>query len=222
MSASARAFVRRRFSPHSAIVSRLEGIKQLTPLRAGIHRSEQGQAFVEFALLLPILMLIVVGLMEFGMFLNSRNAVEFASRDGSMLAAEGGNAIGTDCVVLDKVEGDIVSPARNIRIQTVIIYWADRNGDQIGNNANVYTRGGTTTCVYGGGLSLTVPYTLTTPNYLEGSRCDVLAGCGGSHPGLDTIGVKVTYQHRWITTIVQQTGTITFTVTSATRLEPQQ
>lgn len=167
-------------------------------------------------------MLVIVGLMEFGMFLNSRNAVEFASRDGSMLAAEGGNAVGTDCVVLDKVERDIVSPARNIRIQTVTIYWSDRNGDQISGNANVYTRSGSTTCVFGGGQSLTVPYTLTTGSYLEGARCDVLAGCGGSHPGLDTVGVKVTYEHRWITSLVQQTGTITFTVASATRLEPQQ
>ena len=167
-------------------------------------------------------MLIVVGLMEFGMFLNSRNAVEFAARDGSVLAAEGGNAAGTDCVVLDKVERDIVSPARNIRIQTIAIYWSDRNGAQIGTNANLYTRSGTTTCTYGGGASLTVPYTLTTPGYVEGARCDVLAGCGGAHPGLDTIGVKVTYQHRWITGIVQQTGLITFSLASATRMEPQE
>lgn len=190
--------------------------------RALRHGAESGQALVEFALLLPIVMLIVVGLMEFGMFLNSRNAVEFAARDASMLAAEGGNATGTDCVVLDKVERDIVSPARNVRIQTVAIYWSDRNGDQIGTNANLYTRSGSTTCNYGGGSSLTVPYTLTTPNYLEGARCDVLAGCGGSHPGLDTIGVKVTYEHRWITSLAQTTGLITFSVSSGTRLEPQQ
>jgi hypothetical protein len=177
---------------------------------------------VEFALLLPLVVLIVVGLMEFGMFLNSRNAVEFASRDGSMLAAEGGNTAGTDCVVLDRIERDIVSPARNIRIQTVTVYWSDRNGDQIGASGNIYTRSGSTTCTFGGGQSLTVPYTLTTPNYVEGVRCDVLAGCGGSHPGLDTIGVKVTYQHRWVTTLIQQTGTINFTVASATRMEPQQ
>ena len=185
-------------------------------------RGEDGQALVEFALLLPIVMLIVVGLMEFGMFLNSRNAVEFAARDGSMLAAEGGNTAGTDCVVLDKIERDIVSPARNIRIQNIAIYWSDRNGDQIGSSVNVYSRSGSTTCNYGGGTTLTVPYSLTTPNYVEGVRCDVLAGCGGSHPGLDTIGVKVTYQHRWITSLVQQTGLITFSVSSGTRIEPQQ
>jgi Flp pilus assembly protein TadG len=190
--------------------------------RRALVEADSGQAFVEFALLLPIIMLIVVGLMEFGMMLNSRNAVEFASRDGSIIAAEGGNTIGTDCVVLDKVERDIVSPARNIRVQTISIYWSDKNGGQIGSNANLYTRTGSTTCSFGGGITLTVPYTLTTGNYLEGARCDVLAGCGGAHNGLDTIGVKITYQHRWITTVVQQTGTITFTIGSATRMEPQE
>ncbi len=194
----------------------------MTLRRAHRDGNESGQALVEFVLLLPIVMVIVVGLMEFGMFLNSRNAVEFASRDGSMLAAEGGNTAGTDCVVLDKVERDIVSPARNIRIQYVNIYWSDRNGDQIGSNTNTYTRSGSMTCNFGGGVSLTVPYTLTTPSYLEGVRCDVLAGCGGTHTGLDTIGVRVTYQHRWITTLVQQTGLITFSISSATRMEPQQ
>lgn len=184
---------------------------------------DTGQSFIEFALLLPVVMLIVVGLMEFSVFMNARNAVEFAARDGSVLGAEGGNTPGTDCVVLDKVERDIVSPARNIRIQTVNIFWSDRNGDQIGSSTNTYTRTGSLTCNYGGGASITVPYTLTTGNYLEGVRCDVLAGCGVSHPGLDTIGVRVTYQHKWMTTIAQQSGgTITFSVGSATRMEPQQ
>lgn len=222
MSASAKAFVLSGFRLRSAIVRTLGPIRYPLARRVAFHRGERGQAFVEFALLLPLIMLLVVGLMEFGMFMNSRGAVEFASRDGSVLAAEGGNAVGTDCVVLDKVERDIVSPARNIRIQTIAIFWSDKNGNQVGNNANIYTRSGSTTCNYGGGGSLTVPYTLTTGNYLEGARCDVLAGCGALHPGLDTVGVRVTYQHRWITSLVQQTGTATFTVGSATRVEPQE
>jgi Flp pilus assembly protein TadG len=185
---------------------------------------EGGQALVEFALILPILMLVAVGLMEFSIFMNARNAVEFAARDGSVLAAEGGNSAGTDCVVLDKVERDVVAPATQIRIQTVNIYWSDKNGDQIGSNTNTYSRGGgTTTCTYGGGATLTVPYTLSSGGYLEGARCDVLAGCGGTHTGLDTIGVRVTYLHLWMTTIAKQSGSgVTFTVGSATRMEPQQ
>src|ERR1700694_4999092 len=107
-------------------------------------RSEKGQAIVEFALIMPILLVLIIGLIEFSFVLNSRNTVLFASRDGSMLAAEGGSLDGTDCVVLQRVDGDVVSPATSLRVQQIQIYWSDRNGDQIGSNVNVYTRGGST------------------------------------------------------------------------------
>ncbi|HEV8536088.1 MAG TPA: TadE family protein [Candidatus Limnocylindria bacterium] len=185
-------------------------------------RSERGQALVEFALLCPILLFLVVGLIEFSFVWNSRNTVMFASRDGSMLAAEGGNIDGTDCVVVQRVESDIVSPARAIRIQTIAIYWSDRNGAQIGSNQNIYTRTGSTTCDYPDGTSTTIPYTLTTGAYLEGSRCVTLGGCGGTHTTVDTIGVRVTYQHSWLTSFARLTGSgVTFTEASITRGEPQ-
>lgn len=185
-------------------------------------RSEKGQAIVEFALILPVFVLLIVGLMEFSLVWNSRNTVLFASRDGSMLAAEGGSLAGTDCVVLQRVDGDVVSPSSTLRILEISIYWSDRNGTQIGPNQNVYTRGGSTSCTYPDGTTITVPYTLTTANYLESSRCSVLAGCGGSHTTVDTIGVRVTYQHFWVTSFVRFAGpSVTFTEASITRAEPQ-
>src|SRR3989442_5073199 len=114
-----------------------------------LWRGERGQALVEFALLLPLLLLLVLGLVEFSFVWNSRNTVLFASRDGSMLAAEGGSLAGTDCVVLDRIERDIVSPAAAVRVQQVSIYWSDRNGDQIGSNVNVYDPSGPPTLDYG-------------------------------------------------------------------------
>jgi Flp pilus assembly protein TadG len=185
-------------------------------------RSERGQALVEFALLLPILLLLVIGLIEFAFVWNSRNTVLFAARDGSMLAAEGGSIDGTDCVVLDRIERNIISPARAVRVQNVAIYWSDRNGTQIGSNQNVYTRGGTTTCNYPDGTSLAVPYTLSIGGYLEADRCNVLAGCGGGHTTVDTIGIRITYQHNWLTSFARLTGSgVTFTEASITRAEPQ-
>jgi uncharacterized protein (UPF0333 family) len=184
--------------------------------------SDRGQAIVEFALVLPVFLLLVVGLMEFALVWNSRNTVLFASRDGSMLAAEGGALPGTDCVVLDRIERDIVSPASTIRLQRVSIYWSDRNGDQIGINENVFDRTGSTSCTFVDGSTLVVPYTLTTPNYLESARCVIAAGCGGAHTGVDTIGVRVTYQHNWVTSFVRLVGPgVTFTEASITRGEPQ-
>jgi len=50
----------------------------------------------------------------------------------------------------------------------------------------------------------------------------VLAGCGGSHTTMDTIGVRVTYQHFWATSFIRFAGnSVTFTETTITRAEPQ-
>jgi Flp pilus assembly protein TadG len=183
---------------------------------------EDGQAIVEFALVFPVLLLLIVGLIEFSFVLNSRNTVGFASRDAAMLAAEGGSKAGTDCVVLSAIDRDIVSPARAIRVTGVEVFWSDANGAQIGSNANVYSRTGSTTCTYGDGTSITVPYTLSTAGYIEDVRCDVIGGCGGGHTELDIVGVRVTYQHSWLTSFARMTGSgITFTQTTAMRIEPQ-
>jgi hypothetical protein len=188
-----------------------------------MRREDGGQSLVEFALVLPVLMLLIVGLVEFALAFNSRDSVFFASRDASMLAAEGGNIAGTDCVVLDRIERDIVSPARPVRVQTVKIFWSDKNGVELGGAENLYTRTLSTTCTYGNGTSLTVPYTLTTSLYPESIRCDVLAGCGGGHNSPDNIGVTITYQHTWMTSIAKiSVNSMTFNITSATRVEPQE
>jgi Flp pilus assembly protein TadG len=188
-----------------------------------VRREEAGQSLVEFALVLPVLLLLIMGLVEFSLAFNSRDSVFFAARDASMLAAEGGRITGTDCVVLDRIERDIVSPARPVRVQTVKIFWSDKNGQELSSTENLYSRTGNTTCTYGNGTSLTVPYTLSSGNYGEPVRCDVLAGCGGGHPYPDNIGVTITYQHTWVTSVAKiSLSSLTFNITSATRVEPQQ
>lgn len=188
-----------------------------------VRPAEAGQSLVEFALVLPVLLLLIMGLVEFSLAFNSRDSVFFAARDASMLAAEGGAITGTDCVVLDRIERDIVSPARPVRVQTVKVFWSDRNGQELSNTENLYSRSGSMTCNYGNGTSLTVPYSLSSGNYGEPVRCDVLAGCGGGHAGPDNIGVTITYQHNWLTTVARiSLSTLQFSLTSATRAEPQQ
>ena len=48
----------------------------------------------------------------------------------------------------------------------------------------------------------------------------MLAGCGGAHTGVDTIGVRITYQHFWLTSFARLIGSgVTFEETTATRVE---
>ena len=48
---------------------------------------EQGSAAVEFALLLPVLLLIVFGIIDFGRALNAQETLTQAAREGARLAA---------------------------------------------------------------------------------------------------------------------------------------
>lgn len=55
-------------------------------VRPGGIRSERGQALAEFALVLPLLLLLIAGIIEFGRAWNIQQAVTDASREGARLA----------------------------------------------------------------------------------------------------------------------------------------
>lgn len=46
-------------------------------------KNEKGQALVEFAIVLPVLLMLVMGIVQFGMMQNSYLAIENASREGA-------------------------------------------------------------------------------------------------------------------------------------------
>ena len=164
------------------------------------HRGGAGQALVEFALVFPLFLLLVFGLIEFAFVFSGMLGISYATRDAALLAAEAGSATGADCVVIKAVDTAVSPPASDDRIVAVTIYRATQNGVEMPGVSNRWTRGGSTVCSDG----TTVPYVRQTNGYPEASRCNVLAGdvgggCDAGHPGLDTIGVRVEYTHQWIT-----------------------
>jgi Flp pilus assembly protein TadG len=160
-----------------------------------------GQTLVEFALVFPLFMLVMLGLIEFAFVFNAVLSTNFASRAAALLAAEAGDMLGADCIILQSVENEMGAPADRTRIVEVAIYHATSSGAVIGSEVTRYTRTGSRTCNYADGSSVTVPYTRVANGYPEGpSRCNVLAGCGDGY-GLHTIGARVTYDHTWKTPI---------------------
>jgi len=69
--------------------------------RATRHKSrrERGQSLVEFALVLPIMMILIFGIIDFGMGLRSYISLTNATREGARYAAVGNEAgaYPTDC-----------------------------------------------------------------------------------------------------------------------------
>ncbi len=54
-------------------------------------KNEKGQSLVEFALVAPILLLVVLGIVQFGIILNAYVSITHAAREGVRLAAVGGD-----------------------------------------------------------------------------------------------------------------------------------
>lgn len=66
--------------------------------------NRKGQALVEFALLLPFIMLVLIGIVEFGRAWNAKQMVTDAAREGARWAVVGNPLITTEQQVSDTVK----------------------------------------------------------------------------------------------------------------------
>lgn len=80
-------------------------------------KNNRGQAIVEFALVIPWLLLLVVGILEFGLILNQYMVVAEASREGARSAALGGD----DATVVNVVKAAVPTPTMDrTKVQVAI------------------------------------------------------------------------------------------------------
>jgi Flp pilus assembly protein TadG len=190
------------------------------------RRREAGQTLVEFALIFPLFITLMLFIIEFAFVFSALLGINYASRNAALIAAEAGNDVLADCVILAEVERSVGAPGNPASIQTVMIYRTDQGGSsRLATLA--YTRGGSTTCTKGSGASavtLTVPYSSPTGTYTYAQRCNVLAGCASlGRTQIDTIGIEIAYQHTWVTPIRNFGGSgtgATLTQSNAMRMEP--
>jgi hypothetical protein len=193
-------------------------------LRIGRRHERRGQAMVEFGLVLPIFIILIIGLIEFALAFNANLNINFASREAALIAAESGNDDIADCRILQTIENSIDNPSHADQISQVRIYRAGINGNELA--ANVYVRGGgPMICQFWDGVQtqeIRVNYTQTGFGYPVATRCNQLLGCAGQP--LDTIGVAINYTHPWVTPlagIVTLNGSgFSFTASNAMRMEP--
>jgi hypothetical protein len=167
---------------------------------AGRQRdAARGQTTVEFALVVPLFFVLLFAVIEFAFVLHASLALAYASRDGALIASESGNTPGGDCLILSKIEEHVDAPANRQLITAVEVFWSDQNGNLRNGARNVYSRTGSMPCTNPDGTTFSVPYSASSTLYPEASRCNILAGCGGGHNGVDTIGVRVAYRYIWHT-----------------------
>jgi len=189
--------------------------------RSAERDGESGQAIYEFAILVPVFLLIVVATLEFGFLFLHNLTLEYASREGARAGAAMADgsvkdsqcqlgAKGTigdqqvDPLIIAAVQRVLESPGSQLRLSngtggitatTVTIYHADANGNQIGAG-NTWTYTGTNTVQIP--CQLPVGYLHFTPgpvNWPAASRKNAPLP-----PGVpDSIGVAINYAYVWQT-----------------------
>jgi hypothetical protein len=177
------------------------------------RRQERGQGIVEFALLVPVFMLLLLAMLEFGFVFDHTLTIQYASREGarvgSALVNGGGdlgcsvgqspNAATVDPLIIAAVARVLKSPGSRVniaRVPTIRIYKAGATGNELGP-ASVWTYSPGATAVVDG-ETLTLDYA-----YSSGLSPTPWNACSRSNGGItpDSIGVSLTYTYQFQTAL---------------------
>jgi Flp pilus assembly protein TadG len=182
--------------------------------RAARRRSgEAGQSVTEFALLMPIMVILLFGMLEFSSAFNHLNAMAYATREGARVGASlgkgGSDPSQVDPTIIAAVQRGLTDPILIENITLIEIYKPDAAGNPVSGKINRYDRFGTL---------------IGTAGWPASSRVASLTSSG------ESIGVRVTYDFHPITPFAPIFGlltggpppytTITMTDITVMKLEP--
>jgi TadE-like protein len=170
--------------------------------RVGRHAgSTRGQGLVEFALILPVFIVILLSLLDFGLAFSHNLTLEYSTREGARTGAALGKGkspslpcASVDNYVMAAVQRVLKAPGSTVNLDDigeVHIYRADANGAEIADDVNVWRyNAGTRPTVDGQVLD----FGLISTSW---SACDR----SSATPNPDSIGISITYQYHFITPI---------------------
>ena len=156
----------------------------------------------EFALVVPVLLLMIMGVLDGALLMFSVGTARYASAEGSRVAATLGNVANTDSQVVTTIR-QTVGSTQLFTVEEIDIYKLNQDGN--GNltqdlaNTNKYALDGTA-------LNGT-PWPASSRNVGNGTS--------------DFIGVTINYTYTWKAGFFAPLGPLRTTAVSYVRLEPQ-
>lgn len=199
-------------------MTRRRGIRRfaISPRGTG----ERGQSLVEFSMLVPLFLILLLGMLEFGIAFNHQLTLGYATREGARIGADlvngGGtlgcntgqspNAANVDQVIIEAVNRVLTSTGSPIPLSQVTqirIFQANSTGgDTLGKDNNwSYTAS---------------PYTLpdgTQINFTPGTQawgaCNRSNVVGHTYSNaVDSIGVSISYTYQMTTPLASALGLV--------------
>ena len=175
-------------------------------------RSRRGQSVVEFALILPVIMFLLLGMIEMGFAINHNSSLVTATRQGARVGAslvngssfhhcnDSTNSADVDPQIIAAAEGVLRSPGSPISVTQVTgidIFEVNENGTAVADHKNTWTKsvdvstGDPTGDYIPPDNTQRLYFAQGTVNWKASDRC-------GSAPA-HGIGVRITYNYRFIT-----------------------
>jgi Flp pilus assembly protein TadG len=167
------------------------------------RESTRGQGLVEFAMAVPVFLLLLLGILEFGFIFDQTMTVSYATREGARNGAAfaNGNATTMPCTSSEDVDKYIVAAVQRIleapgsrvavaRVDEIRIYNASSSGTQIGGQANIWTPGSGPVV---DGVAL--KFNDTSNNWNACARDNTWTGSAAP----DSLGVSIQYRYEFVT-----------------------
>lgn len=223
---------------------RVRGVRPRAPRSrsAAGHDSERGQGLVEFAYIVPVFMLILLAILEFGFMFNHHLTLEYATREGARAGAAmaDGTVKDAECglgpltgakvdpLIIAAVQRVLESPGSLIKlseIQEVTIYEMPFSAGPPTGAENVWEY------LPGGGSNPDVPCLSPAQklNFYESSHgWDATSAARETGASPDSIGVSISYNYTFQTPLAgiirllfgNSWGTIQMTDATIMALEP--
>ncbi len=204
-------------------------MSRLWALRRRRRAGDRGAALVEMILFTPILVMIAIGILEFGLAWRDSITVAGATRAGARVGSNAGNDRLADYNTLLAVQSAIAS-IPNTRINRVVIYKSTTTDGSVPTACtNTTAQGiasGTTFCNVYTGAQLA---SLSAANFgTSGTSCATGAWDAAWCPlgrqsqmaaGADYLGVWVSISHPYVTKVFPGSG-LTIKDSAVMRLEP--
>lgn len=168
----------------------------------GARSSQRGQSLVEFAVVMPVFLLLLTGMLEFGLAFSDRLTMGNATREGARIGGAlatgssttcSGDPSGVDKTIIASLQNILKSGGSDVdlaRITSIRIFKATTSGAQLGSFANVwtYTPGAGPDADPGPGVE-TLDFSPSSTGWPACNRNN-----GAASP--DSMGVSIDYQYQ--------------------------
>jgi hypothetical protein len=174
-------------------------------LRNRSRTERRGQSLVEFSVIVPVFLFILLGMLEFGFAFDQAMTITYATREGARSGAAfaNGNTTSMPCVTSTDVDKHIIAAVQRVlqgpgsritsaQVSEIRIYKADANGNQIGSQANVWGYALDSGPVVDGSP---LDWNVTSTGWNACTRQN--AWVGATAP--DSIGVRIQYTYDLVT-----------------------